>query len=314
MTQNGIKAKLQVYKTSNRGFGVRALHDLPRGTFVCSYEGKIVKNTRTRLEDDNPYLMNLSYDYCYKNLIKERRESGQAPNKQSQNKSNSNESNQSTGNESNQPNLTQTESQPKESNENEGQQTKKGKKQSNEYLTIHDLTETKDLDLNYDSDSSFSDLTVTDLSDSSISDDDLKDLFKIPFGCYGVINRSLPDTANEDETNKNDDLNEPIRKKLRKEENNEPNQQIDSDYLIDARERGNVSRFINHSCNPNLAAQPIFIELQDPLFVNFAFFTTKDVKAYSELTFDYFYGDEEAKMNFDCSCRSKKCIKKSRNN
>ncbi|KAI1297653.1 Histone-lysine N-methyltransferase eggless [Halotydeus destructor] len=38
----GIKMRLQVFKYPNKGWGVRALHDIPAGTFVCLYSGDIL--------------------------------------------------------------------------------------------------------------------------------------------------------------------------------------------------------------------------------------------------------------------------------
>ena len=36
-----IRTRLQIFKTANRGWGIRALDDLPQGAFVCTYVGKL---------------------------------------------------------------------------------------------------------------------------------------------------------------------------------------------------------------------------------------------------------------------------------
>ncbi|GFY67799.1 histone-lysine N-methyltransferase EHMT2 [Trichonephila inaurata madagascariensis] len=59
------------------------------------------------------------------------------------------------------------------------------------------------------------------------------------------------------------------------------------EYSIDARFYGNIARFINHSCDPNLVGIQVFVEHQDLNFPRIAFFTRKDVKAFEELCFDY---------------------------
>jgi len=41
VVQLPIRAKLQVFKTASTGWGVRTLVDLPQGTFVCTYVGKL---------------------------------------------------------------------------------------------------------------------------------------------------------------------------------------------------------------------------------------------------------------------------------
>ena len=65
---------------------------------------------------------------------------------------------------------------------------------------------------------------------------------------------------------------------------------------------------MNHSCNPNLSVHPIFIKTQNPNFPTLAFFANKDIKAFSELTIDYFCGNEKGLIDFKCRCKSKKCI------
>ncbi|KAJ8004053.1 hypothetical protein DPEC_G00154800 [Dallia pectoralis] len=46
-------------------------------------------------------------------------------------------------------------------------------------------------------------------------------------------------------------------------------------YYLDATKEGNVGRFINHSCNPNLFVQNVFTDSHDPNFPIIAFFTNK---------------------------------------
>lgn len=41
----GVSAKLQVFKTFGRGFGVRCQHMIPAGSFVCEYTGEILLDT-----------------------------------------------------------------------------------------------------------------------------------------------------------------------------------------------------------------------------------------------------------------------------
>jgi len=54
-------------------------------------------------------------------------------------------------------------------------------------------------------------------------------------------------------------------------------------YCIDARHYGNVSRFINHLCEPNLVPIRVFVEHHDIRFPKLAYFTTREIKAYEEL-------------------------------
>jgi len=58
-------------------------------------------------------------------------------------------------------------------------------------------------------------------------------------------------------------------------------------YSVDAAVYGNVTHFINHSCDPNLAVYAIWINCLDPNLPNLALFAMKDIKQNEELTFDY---------------------------
>ncbi|XP_018614648.1 histone-lysine N-methyltransferase EHMT1a isoform X2 [Scleropages formosus] len=79
-------------------------------------------------------------------------------------------------------------------------------------------------------------------------------------------------------------------------------------YCVDARFYGNVSRFINHMCEPNLFPVRVFTTHQDLRFPHVAFFASKLIRAGDELGFDY--GDhfwEIKSRYFSCQCGSPKC-------
>lgn len=55
VVQRGLQVKLQLFKTKNRGRGVRTLTDLPPGTFIITYIGEILDGeTAAKCEE-----------YCY---------------------------------------------------------------------------------------------------------------------------------------------------------------------------------------------------------------------------------------------------------
>uniref|UniRef100_A0A8C3S5J4 Histone-lysine N-methyltransferase SETD2 n=1 Tax=Chelydra serpentina TaxID=8475 RepID=A0A8C3S5J4_CHESE len=77
---------------------------------------------------------------------------------------------------------------------------------------------------------------------------------------------------------------------------------LKNDEIIDATQKGNCSRFMNHSCEPNCETQKWTVNGQ----LRVGFFTTKLVPSGSELTFDYQfqrYGKEAQK----CFCGSTNC-------
>uniref|UniRef100_A0A8C4Q5B4 Euchromatic histone-lysine N-methyltransferase 1a n=1 Tax=Eptatretus burgeri TaxID=7764 RepID=A0A8C4Q5B4_EPTBU len=59
MVQNGIRVRLQLYKTEKMGFGVRVLHDIPPGTFICEYVGEIISDAEADIREDDSYLFDL---------------------------------------------------------------------------------------------------------------------------------------------------------------------------------------------------------------------------------------------------------------
>ncbi|XP_056587271.1 histone-lysine N-methyltransferase EHMT1 isoform X2 [Triplophysa dalaica] len=79
-------------------------------------------------------------------------------------------------------------------------------------------------------------------------------------------------------------------------------------YCVDARFYGNISRFINHHCDPNLFPCRVFTSHQDLRFPHIAFFACKNINAGDELGFDYgnHFWDVKGKL-FSCQCGSSKC-------
>jgi len=60
-----------------------------------------------------------------------------------------------------------------------------------------------------------------------------------------------------------------------------------NEYVIDAAKVGNVSHFINHSCDPNLVVYNVWVDCLDPELPRLALFAVQDIKKGEELTFDY---------------------------
>jgi len=58
---------------------------------------------------------------------------------------------------------------------------------------------------------------------------------------------------------------------------------LDANECIDARKKGNLARFINHSCNPNCQTRKWTVESE----LRVGIFALRDIPAKTELTFDY---------------------------
>ncbi|KAG4301160.1 hypothetical protein PCK1_002470 [Pneumocystis canis] len=82
--------------------------------------------------------------------------------------------------------------------------------------------------------------------------------------------------------------------------------QVDDYYTIDAQYCGDVTRFINHSCDPNLAIYTVLRDKSDPKIYDLALFAIKDIPPLEELCFDYSGGNNEDELGFIGNCSSSK--------
>ncbi|KAL6634993.1 hypothetical protein ACP70R_027664 [Stipagrostis hirtigluma subsp. patula] len=77
-------------------------------------------------------------------------------------------------------------------------------------------------------------------------------------------------------------------------------------YMIDASRYGNVSRFINHSCSPNLSTRLVLVESKDCHLSHIGLFANRDIAMGEELAYDYrrklVAGD-----GCPCHCGAKNC-------
>ncbi|XP_034112710.2 histone-lysine N-methyltransferase Su(var)3-9 isoform X2 [Drosophila albomicans] len=95
------------------------------------------------------------------------------------------------------------------------------------------------------------------------------------------------------------------------------NTTAESEYTIDAANYGNISHFINHSCDPNLAVFPCWIDHLNVAMPHLVFFTLRYIKAGEELSFDYIRADNEAvpyenlstATRVECRCGANNCRK-----
>uniref|UniRef100_A0A672T4B8 Histone-lysine N-methyltransferase EHMT2-like n=1 Tax=Sinocyclocheilus grahami TaxID=75366 RepID=A0A672T4B8_SINGR len=59
VVQAGIKVRLQLYRTEKMGWGVRALQDIPQGSFICEYVGELISDAEADVREDDSYLFDL---------------------------------------------------------------------------------------------------------------------------------------------------------------------------------------------------------------------------------------------------------------
>ncbi|KAM0886862.1 hypothetical protein ACQ4PT_029432 [Festuca glaucescens] len=77
---------------------------------------------------------------------------------------------------------------------------------------------------------------------------------------------------------------------------------------ISAKRRGNVSRFMNHSCSPNVFWQPVQYDHGDDKNPHIMFFALNHIPPMTELTYDYgVVGAEPGHRTRNCLCGSSSC-------
>uniref|UniRef100_A0A7N6APJ3 Euchromatic histone-lysine N-methyltransferase 1a n=1 Tax=Anabas testudineus TaxID=64144 RepID=A0A7N6APJ3_ANATE len=59
VVQNGLRVQLQLFRTQTMGWGVKAMQDIPQGTFVCEYVGEIITDAEADKRDNDSFLFTL---------------------------------------------------------------------------------------------------------------------------------------------------------------------------------------------------------------------------------------------------------------
>ncbi|VVC34673.1 Zinc finger, PHD-type,Zinc finger, RING-type,PWWP domain,Zinc finger, RING/FYVE/PHD-type,Zinc [Cinara cedri] len=80
---------------------------------------------------------------------------------------------------------------------------------------------------------------------------------------------------------------------------------IDNSRIIDAGLKGNMSRFLNHSCEPNCVTQKWIVNGNTRI----GFFALQDITAGTELVFDYCLESCSGVEKIPCQCEAARCSK-----
>ncbi|PVU92550.1 hypothetical protein BB559_003681 [Furculomyces boomerangus] len=78
---------------------------------------------------------------------------------------------------------------------------------------------------------------------------------------------------------------------------------IDTETVIDATFKGNISRFVNHSCSPNCIAKVIVVDGSKRIGI----YAKADIEIGDEITYDYKFSYEDSDEKIPCLCGSATC-------
>ncbi|CAG9770061.1 unnamed protein product [Ceutorhynchus assimilis] len=306
VAQNPMSLKLQVFKTHNRGWGIRCLNDIPQGTFICCYAGTIhtesAANEIGMLHGDE-YFAELDYIESVEKFKEDYEEEAIED--------------EDFVREKTPPPLEET------ARISKGSSSKK----RNTYMDDNDFMPSRTV-ARLSNDGIRSRLRRRKDDEDRIGEEKMQEAaIKIKqeaMDKYTKASTSVEELAgNIDTVTISDDEDEcrevlsfnPKTKDV--EENGSkytsvrelfgPNEK-DNIYIMDAKNAGNIGRFLNHSCSPNVFVQNVFVDTHDLRFPWAAFFSSQFIRAGTELTWNYSYdiGSVPGRVLY-CHCASLEC-------
>ncbi|KAH8400919.1 hypothetical protein KR009_001798 [Drosophila setifemur] len=240
VVQHSLEMKLQVFKTSNRGWGLRCVNDIPKGAFICIYAGYLLTETMANeggQDAGDEYFADLDYIEVAEQL--------------------------------------------KEGYESEVEHSEV---EPEEDAYAPDAEDDDDFRPNYHYQRK-NKMRSTRSNSSQSTELDSQERAVINFN----PNADLDETVRENS----------VRRLFGKDE---------APYIMDAKTTGNLGRYFNHSCNPNLFVQNVFVDTHDLRFPWVAFFSASHIRSGTELTWNYNYevGVVPGKVLY-CQCGAPNC-------
>ena len=276
VAQKPLRQKLQVFKTEKRGWGIRALHDIPEGSFLCIYVGNLYTNEEANLQGQaagDEYFAEL--DMIETN---ERQKEGYESDV---------EEDLNDEDEDDDCKVVSEEDSSKRSNEKDGDYSADTEPDDDpEFVT--GAEEGGETDRTTRSRRKILDKAANKTT-LGIEEKRATLSFDAPMNTQKTTQRTVEDQPKFISTRKFFGKDEDV-------------------YIMDAKSIGNIGRYLNHSCNPNVFVQNCFVDTHDLRFPWVAFFTNSTVKAGDELCWDYQYVVDQVKgKEINCACGGIDC-------
>ncbi|KPJ18407.1 Histone-lysine N-methyltransferase eggless [Papilio machaon] len=308
VAQHPLQLKLQVFKTDRRGWGIRALNDVPKGAFLCVYAGNLLTDATANLDglnEGDEYLAELDYIEVVEAMKEDYEEDVPEALKENDQKTGSNESSEEE----------------EESSEEEETKTKSSKDEDDEFRPSY-----VDVPLTFNKHLRTREKRKKEKQDNAnveIKKEKEKEIEKEVEKEEKKEIKKDADNENGDEDcitiSDDEEVREPSRfsvqagmdSKQLVSKHRSVRSYFGKDeacYIMDAKVQGNIGRYLNHSCCPNVFVQNVFVDTHDPRFPWVAFFASTHIRAGVELTWNYNYdvGSVPGKVLY-CYCGANNC-------
>ncbi|NXL92946.1 SETB2 methyltransferase, partial [Alectura lathami] len=351
VVQHGIQVRLQVFNTEKKGWGVRCLDDIDKGTFVCTYSGRLMSRAEVQVlggADQEESAVNdrehgffskkRKLDTCSDSDIEQvQADKDHALGRQESSLAVDDENKSTVAHPSNlsiaavsRPGTriavfhnhqlkmeVDTLVQSASSDEDNSSQ----RHQSSKTKVTSGTKKEKERSIPQQKEEHPMEIRQTEPTDADSAECDSKRLSLQGVACgrsdalgdKGVVrpSRNVPQEASCKEENHRQSKQGTFCMEADSDRTLLKNANEENIYVLDATKEGNVGRFLNHSCCPNLFAQSVFVETHNRSFPWVAFFTNRHVKAGTELTWDYGYeAGSMPETEISCQCGVQKCRKK----
>ncbi|XP_037083746.1 histone-lysine N-methyltransferase eggless-like [Pollicipes pollicipes] len=305
--QHPLRLRLQVFKTLRRGWGIRCLDDIPKGGFICVYAGQLLTESGANEDGKNygdEYLAELDYIEVLERL-KEGYESDVVDDEQS---SSDEKQDDDKSDDDGSP---EAEDDDSSSGPQSSESTRRrGAARDDDFVPRKEIGGSGDQDLRRSNRS-------RQAKSKEVEEQETKKK-------KTTVSKSVEakKTAPPDATAKSDNKKAQTeadraggpgagRLSLPDDDYKSVREQFGADeycYIMDAKTIGNLGRYLNHSCSPNVFVQNVFVDTHDLRFPWVAFFALSYIRAGTELTWDYNYevGSVPGKVMY-CHCGSQEC-------
>ncbi|XP_056637289.1 histone-lysine N-methyltransferase eggless [Diorhabda sublineata] len=321
VVQNPMSLKLQVFRTHNRGWGIRCLNDVPQGSFICIYAGTIHTEAMAN-EDGMAYGDEYFAELDYIETVEKYKEDYEAEVIEEEEEERYNQRNTPPEDEEEEESFTRF---------SNGKYRRYNYSEDNDFTPSHPdritarmaensirtrLRRRNEEDAKLETESKKEDNKTETKQDSSVKvkQEIVEPRTDLKTSLEGLSSNIETVTISDEEDEGREVLS--FNPKASGLDEKGPKytsvRELFGDdecvYVMDAKNAGNIGRFLNHSCSPNVFVQNVFVDTHDPRYPWVSFFSSQFIRAGTELTWNYNYdiGSVPGRVLY-CHCASLEC-------